>query len=329
MLVGCGVQTDNAVITQNPIGTPGMNYMIRVNRSGAFDLEIRNGSTIVIDIECHNRFVTQLRTTLNHEVRIHNNVRMVEHVVSTRFNNYAFNRQTRNFRLVLTESQHVRRMDTRYWNQSWLTTVIVQGNILFNVVDGAGTCQTLQALLELAATRGHRAGRANEEPSLDFGLRLEYRSRESRLQLDRNERRQRATAQTRAQGSAPVPNSVSPNVQVTRSADACMVCEAKAETDRNEPEPPTSRVEQVTASAQALALSVTEEEKPKPSEARIDQTLDDDNPSVSTMPTLTPHTGAYRTPPPMPRQTSESDTHPWLQNLWSSDEERFDLHFHR
>lgn len=301
-LVGSGIRTDNANVTLNPIGTLGMNYMIRVNQNGAFDIEIRDGSTIVIDIECHGQFVTQYHITLLHQVFIHNNVRMVDHTISTRYFTRAFNRRVSNFRLTLTQSQVVRRLDTRYNAQSWLTTIIIQGQILYSAVDGAATCQLLQDLLITVATRGRRSGQLNEPLSFDFGLSQEHLSRANRLQQARAQRRQQLTPNPNAPQPQLEQNPNTPQPQLEQNPN---VSPPRIEQDSNVQ---NNEVREPAASTSTRPPAPVPRET-RAIEVRVDTTLDDDNYSgVTSMATNVQRIALGR--------------HPWNTEEWEEHRER-------
>lgn len=273
------------------IGTPGLNFNIRVNRNGAFDIEARNGSYITIDVGYPERFVTQIRTNDRHELWIHDKTRMYGDQMTSEYSVRPWIREPANFRLILRGDQYLRRIDARYWNHSWTTTIMSLAGILTHAVKGAEACQALQDALEMAYERGRRHQRLNEPPSNNFGLALEHVSRENRLRVEREERMRQRRAEN-------APSEVIPDVPI--------VPESPSTGNERSAEPENTEGHD-SDSVQSTGQAETAEP--------VDTTLDDDNASA-----VTPDTRyevlAYETP----RSVREL----W-QHQFSSDDERYDL----
>lgn len=162
------------------IGTPDFNFIVRINQSQTIDIQRRVTSPaipILVSIEEKGHRVSQVRVNET-ELHIPPNYVAVNDTLCPKFSWRTVAPFTSGFRILLMQSDFVRRVDVRFLNHSWVSLFVVDHQLVTACLQGDEKAEALFQLCTQVHTSTLRHGET--VAARRFGLRSAPRSLKSK-----------------------------------------------------------------------------------------------------------------------------------------------------
>lgn len=180
--------------TKHPVGTLDFKFLVRVNDNGTFDIQRKEGVCFNVTIE-ENMKVCQIQVR-NQEVAIPPWYTLSGDVLRQHFSTRPLEFGENHFRLRLLRQNIFRRVDVRFLQSSWATTLISNNKLMGMYLNGNREVGILESACVMVADRVKRG--VNIESGSKLGL-----SNERILQRTENDSRSSRSTGTTSGNTTP------------------------------------------------------------------------------------------------------------------------------
>lgn len=154
---------------------PQSDFSVRINASHAFDIMMKQRTRFELAIVESDKYAVLITREADNTLRVNDHIVNEGHKLIQFFQSREFvMRAVPTMKLILHQSDHIRRVDIRFDGKLWFTLLISRGHLWLATPNGAEVCQVMQTLLEMAINRGRRSMVEKELPSTEFGLQLQW-----------------------------------------------------------------------------------------------------------------------------------------------------------